>query len=60
MNQNLLIKGKGLAKVNLRELVSNIMKKDIELMSVHRRMVIEELLLWMRLKTRNLSKERVF
>ena len=60
MNQNPLIKGKGKVEVNLRELFSNVMKKDIELMSVYKRMVIEELLLWMRLKITNLSKEKVW
>ena len=59
VNQNLLIKGKGWIEVNLRELVSNVIKKDIKLMSVCKRMVTEELLFQMRLRTKNLSKERV-
>ena len=58
MNRNLLIKSEGHVELSLRVLTSNVMKKDIELMSVCGRMEIEELLLWMRLKTKNLSKER--
>lgn len=44
MNQDLLIRREGQVEVSLRVLVTNVVKKDIELMSVHKRLVIGELL----------------
>ena len=44
MNQNVLIRREGHVEVSLRVLVIGVVKKDIELMSVHRRLVIGELL----------------
>ena len=44
MSQNLLIR-RGHVEVSLRVLVSDVMKKDIDLINVHRRLVIKEPLL---------------
>ena len=48
--------------MNILVLAIDVVKKDIELMSVCKRLVIGELLWRMRLETQssNLSKERVF
>ena len=44
MNQNLLIRREGKVEVILRVLVTNVVKKDIDFMNVHRRLMIGELL----------------